>query len=79
MTTYRHPLQTARIERDKIVFMPRTIKGKAHQKGYKIGIKAFKGDRPFTDVPARPFVRFTQEDGQAFAREILRYVARGRV
>jgi phage gpG-like protein len=77
MTTYRHPLQYSRIERSKIVLAPRLLRGKLHQKGY--GVPYAHGFSGFgvSEVPARPFVRFTDSDAKAFAREILRFVARG--
>lgn len=68
MTTFRHPDQYVRIERTKIVLAPKMLRGKVHQKGRRDG-----------SIPARPFVRFSERDQQAFAREILRWVARGRV
>jgi phage gpG-like protein len=63
MTQYRHPLQYSRIERYKIVLSSRLVRGVVHQRGS-------------ATVPARPYVRFTETDAAAFAREILRHITK---
>jgi phage gpG-like protein len=73
MTTFRHPEQYSRIERYKIVLSSRLLRGKLHQRGY--GVVQKGGGR--TAVPARPYIRFTQGDARAFAREIARFLTKG--
>lgn len=71
MTTYRHPLQQVRIDNSGITLAPRLARGRIHQKGAK-GL----GTRGQAELPARPFIRFTESDRQAFAREILRHLVK---
>jgi phage gpG-like protein len=67
-TSFRSSGMYTRIERDRIILTPRTVKGKVAQVGTTDG-----------SHPARPFIRFTYDDQQAFAREILRHImGRGR-
>lgn len=74
MTTYRSPDAYVRIEKDKIVFAPKLPYGRIHQKGGITG-----GFTAGSVVPARPYVRFSQTDANAFGREIMRHVmGRGR-
>jgi phage gpG-like protein len=72
MTTFRHPDQYSRIERDKIVFSPRLPSipyGRIHQ---------FGGVAGGSLIPARPYIRFSETDKQAFGRELLRHVMKDR-
>lgn len=83
VTTYRHPMQYTRIERDKIVFGSQRPFAKVHQKGQKQGRDAAFNTDIFGNliprsggVPQRKFIHFTEQDENAFAREILRHVVR---
>lgn len=69
ITTPNHPNQYKRVERDKVVFssLVESIDGyrygKVHQRGSK---KA--------NIPARPYIRFTEADATAFGKEIKAHV-----
>jgi phage gpG-like protein len=72
MTSYRSSDVTTRLEKDKIVFTPQLTKmpyARIQQKG---------GHAGGVNIPARPYVRFSKSDQDAFAREILRHVMKNR-
>lgn len=73
VTRFRDRQQYARIERDKIVFSSRRPFARVHQEG-----KSFTISGRNIDIPARPFIRFSQTDSEAFGREILRHVTKRR-
>lgn len=89
-TGYRSKDQYTRIEQNKIVFMPRVMYrgvniAKLHQFGYSIRIKSYmewddkmQRNRAQTHakVPARPIVRFSKRDADAFGRELMRHLTR---
>lgn len=82
VTQYRHPDQYVRLERDKIVFGSRLPYARIHQKGEK----KFGGERGLAlgiknqqvalgeGVPKREYIKFTDADAKAFAREVSRYI-----
>lgn len=83
MTTAHHPLQYSRVERFKVVISSRTIKGRAHQHGYRQAIHGFLGiaqavtTPTMQNVPARRYVAFTEIDRKRYARKILFWITRG--
>jgi len=91
VTQYRHPQQFLRIDQTKIVFASRLKRGKWHQKGWQQKSKGFtlgsnvsfggssqrRTRAGKVKVPARPFIRFSESDRNAFGREIMRHVISG--
>lgn len=75
MTSPRHPYQSARILKTHIVFapksMPRKRKGKSRRGSYNYGRLHQTGEG---NMKKRPFIRFTFDDQQAFAKEIERHI-----
>jgi phage gpG-like protein len=82
VTHYRHPDQFIRLDKDKIVFGSKLPYAKVHQKGSKHlgktgrlvegigGVTVFLGE----GTPQRKYVKFTNQDAKAFAKEVSRYV-----
>lgn len=75
-TTYRSPDMVTRIEKDKIVFTPKSSAipyARVHQEGY-VDENSRRGS--YGELPPRPPVRFSKSDQAAFAREIVRHITR---
>lgn len=72
MTTYRSRHAFVRFDKTGFVWRPVNPVYKFHMTGYTTRTNKV------TKVPARPFVRFTEQDRQAFGREIARHLMRKR-
>lgn len=89
MTTYRHPDAITRITGLQIQFQPKLTAipyGRIQYKGGKVqntGSFKMKGARLTGNlkivagaIPPRPYIRFTELDANAFAKEIMRHLMR---
>lgn len=81
VTQYRHPEQFLRIDQTKIVFASKLARGRWHQRGWRQprphGTTTSGRSLARKKVPARPFVRFSEADRNAFGREIMKHVVAG--